>query len=283
MRRLLSDIRPAGVICYTIGHHVPVSLAAKMLGIPVVVHVGNAPPLDHNIFRKLRLVYKAGAPFVKMHLACSDVIASDCRNSYKLSNVQSVPNGIEISKFVDLRSCTETPAKRDSKHRVFGMVASLSEHKDQAVLIEAMSILQQRGGCQKLVLAGAGPELERLQKLAAKLGVVDRIDWLGNVNDVRPVLASLDLFAFATTRSEGLGIALVEAMSAGIPIVASDVPACREVLQAGRWGRLVAQRDATAWADALSSDHAIPVPPVEALARYDVHQTYRTYSQAINS
>ena len=69
--------------------------------------------------------------------------------------------------------------------------------------------------------------------------------------DVPELVGQLDLFVFATTPDEGLGIALIEAMAAGVPVVASDVGACREVLDDGALGLLVPPRDPVALADAI--------------------------------
>jgi glycosyltransferase involved in cell wall biosynthesis len=68
---------------------------------------------------------------------------------------------------------------------------------------------------------------------------------------VPEILGQSDIFVFSTTRQEGLGTVLLEAMAAGLPVIASDVPACREVLADGRWGALVAPGDAGALAAAV--------------------------------
>ena len=57
----------------------------------------------------------------------------------------------------------------------------------------------------------------------------------------------MDLFAFSTTEAEGFGIVLIEAMAAGLPVIASDVPACREVLADGAAGVLVPPGEVQAW------------------------------------
>ena len=69
--------------------------------------------------------------------------------------------------------------------------------------------------------------------------------------DVPELVGQLDLFVFATTPDEGLGIALIEAMAVGVPVVASDVGACREVLDDGALGLLVPPGDPVALADAI--------------------------------
>ena len=66
------------------------------------------------------------------------------------------------------------------------------------------------------------------------------------------MLAEADIFAFSTTLSEGFGIALIEAMAARLPIIATDVPACREVLDNGKAGILVPEGRVDLWIDALN-------------------------------
>lgn len=276
---LLRRVKPDGVVVYTLGHHLSIGVAAKLLNIPMIVHVGNAPPAEPAVRRKLRLVMSLGAPLVRTHVACSDVIAEDCRNVYHLRRVLSVPNGINLARFTALRD--DRDAEQAKHLPTIGMIASLAQHKDQALLIRAIAVLQARGTPVRLVLAGAGDQEGRLKSLAQELDVMARIDWLGNVSDVRTVLRRLDVFAFATTPSEGLGIALVEALAAGLPVVASDVPACREVLEGGRWGRLVPGTEPEAWADALSNRDWASIPPPTDLSRYDIRETWRAYTKAL--
>ena len=75
----------------------------------------------------------------------------------------------------------------------------------------------------------------------------------GPRSDVPELLGQMDVFAFSTTRDEGFGIALIEAMAAGLPVVASDVPACREVLDDGAAGILVPAGDPAPLAQAIGA------------------------------
>jgi glycosyltransferase involved in cell wall biosynthesis len=75
--------------------------------------------------------------------------------------------------------------------------------------------------------------------------------FLGRRDDIPELLGQADLFALSTTIAEGFGIVLAEALAAGLPVLASDVPACREVLDDGRAGLLLPPADPAAWARAL--------------------------------
>ena len=75
--------------------------------------------------------------------------------------------------------------------------------------------------------------------------------FLGARNDVNKILDKVDIFAFSTTDDEGFGIALTEAMAKGLPILASDVGACREILLKGECGLLVKSSSEIAIADGI--------------------------------
>ena len=71
--------------------------------------------------------------------------------------------------------------------------------------------------------------------------------FLDSRNNIPELLANADIFAFSTTAEEGFGIVLIEAMAAGLPIIATDVPACREVLDNGKAGILVPTKRVDIW------------------------------------
>ncbi len=79
-------------------------------------------------------------------------------------------------------------------------------------------------------------------------GLERAVTFLGQRDDVASILHGSDIFVYSVKREEGLGIALIEAMAAGLPVVASDVPACREVLDDGALGLLVPPKDPAALA-----------------------------------
>jgi glycosyltransferase involved in cell wall biosynthesis len=119
------------------------------------------------------------------------------------------------------------------------MVARLEGHKDQPSLIKAVALLRDQGLVVELWLIGEGSRRLELEALSAELKLSGGVRLLGSRRDIPALLAEMDLFVFSARPDEGFGIALVEAMAAGVPIVASDVGACWEVLDGGRCGLLV--------------------------------------------
>ena len=127
------------------------------------------------------------------------------------------------------------------------------EHqKGQHVLLEAAATLcADRPNAVVLVAGREGHASAPLQRRRRALGLEERVRFLGHRDDLPDVLAAADVFAFPSLW-EGLGGSLIEAMALGLPIVASDVPAIREVVDVGRNALLVPPGDAPALAGRLA-------------------------------
>lgn len=138
---------------------------------------------------------------------------------------------------------------------VIGAVGRLDAQKGLDALVRAFARLQAPPGAATLVLAGAGPEEARLRALVASLGLAGRVVFLGHRQDVPRVLAALDVFCMPS-RWEGFGLALVEAMAAGVPVVVTAVDSLPEVLADA--GVLVPPDDVGALARALDDLLADP-------------------------
>jgi glycosyltransferase involved in cell wall biosynthesis len=108
-----------------------------------------------------------------------------------------------------------------------------------------------------LVLLGKGPRREALERLADELGVAERVRFVESVPSVAPYLALADVFVFPS-RLEGLPVALLEAMCAGLPCLASDIPPHAEVVEDGVTGRLFPRDDRVALQAAMERLHDDP-------------------------
>lgn len=107
-----------------------------------------------------------------------------------------------------------------------------------------------QAGQYELWIAGGGSIREELEALTLKLDLKS-FRFLGAIENVPVLLWSSAIFAFSANLEEGFGTVLIEALAAGCNIVATDVPACREVLQGGKYGMLVPSQDADAMASAI--------------------------------
>ncbi len=140
-------------------------------------------------------------------------------------------------------------------------VGRLTEQKGFDVLIEAFGRLRQRRGA-RLVILGEGPARDSLEDQAAALGLSADVDLVGSVPDVLPWARRASLYVLSS-RYEGLPNVLIEALAAGVPVVATDCPSGpREILEGGRLGPLVPVDDAEALAAAMEQALGHP-PPVE--------------------
>ena len=161
-------------------------------------------------------------------------------------------------------------------------VGELSSRKDFATLIRAFAKLRQERAC-RLVILGRGKKREELLSLAAHLGVADDVDLPGFVPSPYAYMAHADLFAF-TSRWEGLGFVLIEALAVGTPVVSTDCPSGpAEVLQNGRFGPLVPVGDAERLAEAMGRTLDDPLPPQrlrEAAHPYEIEASADAYLDA---
>ena len=104
----------------------------------------------------------------------------------------------------------------------------------------SIKTLKERDIKTKLFLIGDGSlKSKLLLKLTKNLKLRNDVQFLGARNDIEKILDKIDIFVFSTTEDEGFGIAMAEAMGKGLPVIASDVGACREILQDGKFGSLV--------------------------------------------
>ncbi|MEM6773143.1 MAG: glycosyltransferase, partial [Bacteroidota bacterium] len=163
-----------------------------------------------------------------------------------------IHNGVDVLSINAEATRSRNSRNRDIKR--IGMIARLDPIKDHETLLEAFSLYLRGQGNPPAVLEliGEGKLRAHLERHAEALGVADLVKFHGSRGGIPDFLGSLDLFVMSTTREEGFGIVLIEALAAGVPIIASDVPACREVLRGGELGKLVMPQDPPSLAIAIS-------------------------------
>jgi L-malate glycosyltransferase len=128
-------------------------------------------------------------------------------------------------------------------------VAALVPHKDHATLLRAASALGARLPDLHWVVAGAGPELESLERLRAALGLQRRVHLIGHLEEPARLIADADCFVMSS-REEGLGSSVLDAMALGIPVASTSAGGLAEMLEDGA-GVLAPPRDPPALAEAV--------------------------------
>jgi glycosyltransferase involved in cell wall biosynthesis len=139
-------------------------------------------------------------------------------------------------------------ARDPARPLVIISVTRLRPPKDTLTLVRALKIVAPH--LHHALIVGDGPDRSSISAAIADAGLTDRVELLGERNDVRSLLANSDIFVLATL-SEGMPLALLEAMAEGLPAVASNVGGMPEIVQDGENGFLVPAGDAAALARAL--------------------------------
>ncbi|MFQ4137701.1 glycosyltransferase [Nodosilinea sp. PGN35] len=243
----------SAILIQPFGIHVLVGLAARLAVIKrAVAHAGNPAPFDSQSRQQWKHIIQASR-FLNIPIhACSQATHNSLQRLAQLPRYSfPIPNGCDVEDIAK-RSQSAQKKRIDSDTLVIGMVARLDTIKDQKTLIQAFSQLFKNNHRNiELWLVGEGSEKNYLKQLCDRLDLGSSVKFLGTRPDVPELLGQMDIYAFSTSEAEGFGIALIEAMAASLPIVASDVAACREVLDDGQAGALVTAEDVAAMAKAL--------------------------------
>lgn len=250
--RLSAAFRPDLVHVHGAGPNaVYVAFLRRLIGTPVVFSAHGEFRNDaHEAFERSRALRWALRTLLRRAAAVtapSQVVLDELADEFVLAAPASVvPNAVDLSEFAGERS--------SAPHADGYLFAAgrLVRQKGLDLLLRAYAGVRPQLGRRRLVIAGEGPERADLARLASGLGLGDSVSFPGAVD--RPRLAELmqgaELFAFPS-RQEAFGIALLEAMAAGTPAVATSVGGIPEFASDGRSAVLVSPNDPDALGAAL--------------------------------
>ena len=269
-------------------------LAARLAGVPVIVHTAHGFAFHEDSPASVRRFYSTLERLASRW--CDRIVTvSEFHRTWAIElrmcsprRIIAIPNG--TAEVVRTREVGLAEVRREMGARhgdlVILSMARLAPDKGLEYLIEAAAMLPRTGRRIRVVIAGDGPDRERLEQLAARLGVTDRVVFLGFREDVGDLLAASDLVVLPSLR-EGLSIALLEAMAAGKPIVASSIGSQREVASRADMALLVRPADSLALTEAitrLAGNEALMArlgASARALyeSRYTEHRMLQSYRQ----
>ena len=229
------------------------TLAGVFGGETTVVTGVRAAPTDPN---RSRGIVRRGTVRLADHIVSNSEAGVEFVSGYGANRgrISVVRNGRDLKAYrngnatAELRRSLEIPERKDLT--VVGTVGRLIERKGHYDLLDAWpSILSEHPGSH-LLIVGDGPEHEGLETKARSLGIAETVHLPGTRDDIPEVLDLLDVFAFPS-RFEGLPGALLEAMAAGLPVVATAVDGNTELVEHERSGLLVPARDSGSLAGAI--------------------------------
>jgi glycosyltransferase involved in cell wall biosynthesis len=265
--RLLGRIRPAAYLGFTIKPNIYGTIAARMRGIPVVNNIAGLGETFIGrswINRLVRILYR----FALRRSGIVFFQNRDDRALFVSNGIVAEPkarllpgSGIDLERFRP----PSAPPQRDGF--VFLLVARLLWAKGIREYVEAARIVRRSvpdarfrllGLVQEGPAAVDEPSLRAWQEEGA-------IEFLGGTDDVRPFLADADCVVLPTFYPEGTPRGLLEAAAMARPLIATDVPGCREIVRAGENGYLVPPKDAEALARRMLDLIALPAAERAAL------------------
>jgi glycosyltransferase involved in cell wall biosynthesis len=280
LRRTLRALAPDVILSGGNFGHFSLWAATRGLGLPVVYVFSNAMDRAGQPWRNrwrrfwstLLVRGSAGAIVVGGTLARSAVF----RPHIAGGRAVLIPNGIDLAA-VPAPDGT-VPAPMTGPDPVILSIGRLQPQKNFEALIDAVAVAREARPV-RLVVLGAGDEAYRRVLLArvAERGIADHVLFAGTTDNVYPWLRAAAVFALAS-RWEGSSIALLEAMAAGTPIVASETAGdAADVLDGRRYGVIADAEDIPAFADALLRQIERPVAPGDRVRDYDAPVMMRAY------
>jgi glycosyltransferase involved in cell wall biosynthesis len=229
------------------------TIVGRLGGVPVVL-AGKRSLTGSDT--TARLAWRVMARRVDAIVANAEALKAEAESQGVAARWEIIPNGVDVDRF---RVGPPEPAAKkalglDPDRAVVGTIGRLEARKGHELLLLAARAMRAQLGARapQILLVGDGPLREQLATRARELRVADSLHFAGSLPDVRRALAAMDVFVLPS-KEEGMSNALLEAMAAGRPVVATAVGGTREVIDGTTTGILVPSADPTAMAGEVLS------------------------------
>ncbi len=239
-----SRLGAQALVCLSLTEKLLATLPARLLGMRViwVEHLLAGRSLIQNPFR---------GPYAALSRLTRVVTVSEAAADSLVA--LGVPRGRITVIHPGISPENKPPvASRPSDRPIIGIVSRLSKEKNVTLALRAFALVTERIPEAMLRIYGDGPERRSLERQAEELGIREKTDFLGYADRAGERCAEFDVLAVPSSR-ESFGLAALEAMRCGIPVVATEVGGLPELVRHGETGLLVPAEDDHAMADALLS------------------------------
>ncbi|MBC7357552.1 MAG: glycosyltransferase [Desulfacinum sp.] len=287
--------RPRVVVCEKLRVNVVAHRARRLAGVSCRIYASVHGLLTHKLYQEgldRRKVRKKERLIQRWYgendgfLAVSKGIAVDLHENFQVpgDKIHVVHNPVVTREVMGLsRHEANHPWLKDKTAPVVLSAGRLDRQKGFDTLLEAFAGVV-RNGNGRLIILGEGPQRPELELLIDRLGLRESVSMPGFVDNPYPFMRHADAFVLSS-RWEGFGNVLVEAMAFGTPVVSTDCPVGpREILEGGRLGRLVPVDDVPAMTEAILEtlrSKPSPEPLIRAAGRYTDEQAAQGYLKAL--
>lgn len=257
--RLMRRYRPQIVHTHTAKAGLVGRIAARLCGVPVVVHTFHGH-VFHGYFGRAKSqlfvqLERIAARFSDVILTISEKMRDDLLQ-YGIAHpdrIQVLPLGLDLQRFTNaasLRGVLRAELNLSTDTPLVGIIGRLVPVKNHELFLEAARQVAAIIPEAHFAIVGGGERLKALQALASDLALQDRVHFTGWRQDLPAVFGDLDAVVISS-RNEGTPVSLIEAMAAGVPVISTAVGGVPDVLQEGRLGAMVAPGDAAMLAQAI--------------------------------
>lgn len=210
----------------------------------------------HGFFKR-RITRRIFGTWGKRVIAVSQPVKEHLINDFGLNekNITLIYNGIDAARFKNQNPQSRTEIKKSlglDDAPVVGIIGRLSDVKGHSYLIEAMHEVLKKIPQARLLIVGEGKMKKKLVFLCRQRGIEKSVLFIPSVRETGDILCAMDVFVMPSLK-EGLGLALMEAMAAGLAVIGSDVGGIKDLVQDGLNGLLVKPANAGNLAGAITA------------------------------
>lgn len=288
--RVLRELRADIAHCHLHSGKYAGRAAAIRAGIPVIVFTEHGDDRNDPLrFAINRVLHAKTARFITFTQAQREQLARD--EGVPESRIVVIPNGVNAPSIRrqrdELRAALQIPADAFALY----VPARMTAQKNQSLALRALALAAREGNCDwMLLLAGKGPDESALRAEARRLGIAERVRFLGFRSDAAELCAAMDLFLMPS-RWERMPLALGEAMLVGLPVVTTPWAGISDFVVDGHTAFVARANGAEEFAAAIrhaQSDATLRrnvAERAQALARrrFDVDSTVRTHVELYRS
>jgi glycosyltransferase involved in cell wall biosynthesis len=218
-------------------------LAARRVGVPVVLSALHSTGWPDGVGRLNRMLTPLTDSFIAVAKSHGQFLAKNLKIAE--DRVAVISNGVDTTRFAPRAAVAEVRRELGigAADPVIGIVAALRPEKNHELFLEMGRRVINKFPSARLLIIGDGPCRDEIESSIKTLGIADQTMLLGSRPDIPQLLAAMDVFAL-TSQIEANPVSILEAMSVGRPIVATNVGSIHEAVADGRTGYLVPAGDA---------------------------------------